>query len=142
MPAPNPDPHNADRSLPRLYFMAVDTRAVEIFVECGVLDPLRGLINVDVAKIDVIRPWDGEPLTLQQKYHDMVLELEFDIEYNGPLSSIRESSASPSSSNSENEDSEEDESESEGGESGDDESGDDESEEYGVSEGEGDTEEG
>jgi hypothetical protein len=79
MPGYNEDLHNADGDLPEFYFMAVDTRAVEIFLECGVMDPLRDLTNIDVALLDVIRPWDGEDQELQPKYQRLLDELEFDI---------------------------------------------------------------
>jgi hypothetical protein len=82
MPDKNEELHNAEGELPDFYFMAVDTRAVEYFLESHVMDPLIELANVDLAFLDVVRPWDGERQKLQPKYQKMLQELEIDIEMN------------------------------------------------------------
>jgi len=82
MPDKNEELHNAEGELPDFYFMAVDTRAVEYFLESHVMDHLIELANVDLAFLDVVRPWDGERQKLQPKYQKMLQELEIDIEMN------------------------------------------------------------
>jgi len=80
MPDHNEDLHDDEGNLPDFYFMAIDTRAVEYFIESRVMDPLIELENVDLAYFDVIRPWDGELQELQPKYQKMLIDLAVDIE--------------------------------------------------------------
>ncbi len=77
-PAPNDDIPDYD-SLDDVYFIAVDRKAVELFVRCGILNPLRKLLNVSTALTQVLG-WDGEPQELHPKYKDMLEELEGSIE--------------------------------------------------------------
>jgi len=70
----------ADGRLTDAYYDAVDTRAVEVFIESGVLDPLRELSNVDEASIDVLRTEDTlKILKLEPKYQNTLLDVEFAI---------------------------------------------------------------
>ncbi|PMD51039.1 uncharacterized protein K444DRAFT_223792 [Hyaloscypha bicolor E] len=71
-------PYTADDNLPDVYFMTVHTRAVEIFIESGIMDPLRSLSNVDLTCIWVVQPWTGNDQKLQPKYDAMLRELEED----------------------------------------------------------------
>jgi hypothetical protein len=80
MPGRNKLLENADGSLDDRYFMAVDTRAVEMFIESGVMDPLRDLPNVRTALVTVIQPWTDEEQDLEPMYNQMLRELEDGIE--------------------------------------------------------------
>jgi hypothetical protein len=93
-------PHTADDDLPDVYFMTVHTRAVEIFIESGIMDPLRSLSNVDLATVWVVQPWTGNDQELQPKYDDMLRELEEGIDLNWSSSSNTECSSSPRASDS------------------------------------------
>jgi hypothetical protein len=93
-------PYTADDNLPDVYFMTVHTRAVEIFIESGIMGPLRSLSNVDLATVCVLQPWTGNEQKLQPKYDDMLRELEEGIDLNWSSSSNTESSSSPRASDS------------------------------------------
>jgi hypothetical protein len=93
-------PYTADDNLPDVYFMTVHTRAVEIFIESSIMDPLRSLSNVDLATVCVLQPWTGNEQKLQPKYDDMLRELEEGIDLNWSPSSNTESSSSPRASDS------------------------------------------
>lgn len=80
MPGQNPTLHDDDDNLPELYFRMVDTRAVEMFIEFGILSPLRTLTNVEYAYILVINPWEQGLLKLQPMHELMLRDLELDIE--------------------------------------------------------------
>jgi hypothetical protein len=59
-------------------WFAVDTKAAEIFIESGIMDPLRKLTNVDLAIIDAYSAWGD--LMLPQKVAKLRKRLEDDIE--------------------------------------------------------------
>jgi hypothetical protein len=87
-------PYTADDNLPDVYFMTVHTRAVEIFIESGIMDPLRSLSNVDLTCIWVVQPWTGNDQKLQPKYDAMLRELEEGIDFHWSSSSNTESPSS------------------------------------------------
>jgi len=79
MPAQNPDLHVDDDNLPELYFRPVDPKAVEMFIEFSILNPLRTLTNVEYAYILVINPWEQGLLKLKPMHELMLRDLELEI---------------------------------------------------------------
>jgi hypothetical protein len=79
-PAYNEDLEDDAGSLPEVYFRETDTRAAEMFIESGVMDPLRSLTNIDLVTVQAVGSWDSEPQTLKPKYEQLLRELEDDIE--------------------------------------------------------------
>ncbi|KAN0091825.1 hypothetical protein V8E51_017672 [Hyaloscypha variabilis] len=57
----------------------------EIWLECGVLDPLKELTNVECAILSVRCPTEGCFVTLQPRYAAIAERLEEDIESGGPM---------------------------------------------------------
>jgi hypothetical protein len=107
MPAQNPDLHDDDDNLPELYFRTVDTRAVEMFIEFGILNSLRTLTNVEYAYILVLDPWEQGLLKLQSIHELMLRDLELDIE-NKDIRASTSISAVNSEEETENDESQED----------------------------------
>jgi hypothetical protein len=64
---------------------AANMKAAEIWLECGVLDPLRELTNVECAILNVRYPTEGSYATLRPKYAAIAEQLEDDIEAGGPM---------------------------------------------------------
>jgi hypothetical protein len=60
-------------------------KAAEIWLECGVLDPLKELTNVECAILSVRCPTEGCFVTLQPKHAAIAEQLEEDIESGGPM---------------------------------------------------------
>ncbi|KAE9367134.1 hypothetical protein N431DRAFT_472147 [Stipitochalara longipes BDJ] len=66
-------------NLSEAYYIAADTRAVEVFIESGVMDSLRSLSNIEEVSMDVLRGWDSKQLTLEPEYEDKLRQLVGDI---------------------------------------------------------------
>jgi len=60
-------------------------KAAEIWLECGVLDPLKELTNVECAILNVRCPTEGCFATLQPEYAAIAEKLEEDIESGGSM---------------------------------------------------------
>lgn len=63
-----------------VYFDAADTRAAEIFLESGVMNPLIGLSNIVVADLEY-HDYCGDRHDMKVEHEDMILDLGVDIEY-------------------------------------------------------------
>jgi hypothetical protein len=96
-PNDHPDlPSDDEGNLPDVYFIAVDTRATEVFIESGVMDPLRKLSNIGLATVQVVSPWALGVQTLQPKYDEMMRDFEVGVGMNCFDLSDTTGSASPS----------------------------------------------
>jgi hypothetical protein len=80
LPAGNEDLEDDDGMLLDVYFKECGTRAVEMVIDSGIMDPLRSLTNVIFVQVQNIGAWDVEPQTLDPKYEQLLRELEDDIE--------------------------------------------------------------
>ncbi|KAE9367099.1 hypothetical protein N431DRAFT_306260, partial [Stipitochalara longipes BDJ] len=69
----------------RILCKVVNMKAAEICLECGVLDPLKELRNVECAILNVRCPTEDCFATLQPKYAAIAEKLEEEIEFGGPV---------------------------------------------------------